>query len=82
MGDLATLRHGRNAFEQRAWAEPHRLLQAADRRRGQCALGNKIELLSERCERRAFDQGTFFAAAMIAPTFSGAKNSAGEIVPA
>ena len=31
MGDLATLRQGRTAFEQRAWAESHRLLQAADR---------------------------------------------------
>jgi DNA-binding CsgD family transcriptional regulator len=29
--NLATLRRGRNAFEQRAWAESYRLLQAADR---------------------------------------------------
>jgi DNA-binding CsgD family transcriptional regulator len=31
MVDLATLGHGRTAFEQRAWAESYRLLQAADR---------------------------------------------------
>jgi DNA-binding CsgD family transcriptional regulator/tetratricopeptide (TPR) repeat protein len=31
MMDLATLRRGRESFEQRAWAESHRLLQAADR---------------------------------------------------
>jgi DNA-binding CsgD family transcriptional regulator len=31
MADLPTVRHGRNAFEQRAWAESYRLLQAADR---------------------------------------------------
>jgi len=29
--DLATLRRGRKSFEQRAWAESYRLLQAADR---------------------------------------------------
>jgi DNA-binding CsgD family transcriptional regulator len=29
--DLATLRHGRESFERRAWAESYRLLQAADR---------------------------------------------------
>ena len=31
MTDLATLRRGRKSFEQRAWAESYRLLQAADR---------------------------------------------------
>src|SRR6188472_4485363 len=31
MTDLATLRRGRTSFEQRAWAESYRLLQAADR---------------------------------------------------
>src|SRR5574339_780462 len=31
MMDLATLRRGREAFEQRAWAESYRLLHAADR---------------------------------------------------
>jgi DNA-binding CsgD family transcriptional regulator/tetratricopeptide (TPR) repeat protein len=31
MMDLATVRHGRQAFEQRRWGEAHRLLQAADR---------------------------------------------------
>ena len=31
MRDLATLRRGRTSFEQRAWAESYRLLQAADR---------------------------------------------------
>ena len=31
MTDLATLRHGRKSFEQRAWVESYRLLQAADR---------------------------------------------------
>jgi DNA-binding CsgD family transcriptional regulator len=31
MRDLATVQRGRNAFEQRAWAESYRLLQAADR---------------------------------------------------
>jgi DNA-binding CsgD family transcriptional regulator len=31
MADLATLRRGRESFEQRAWAESYRLLQAADR---------------------------------------------------
>ena len=31
MADLATLRRGRNSFEQRAWAESYRLLHAADR---------------------------------------------------
>ena len=31
MTDLATLRDGRKSFEQRAWAESCRLLQAADR---------------------------------------------------
>ena len=31
MTDLATLRRGRASFEQRAWAESYRLLQAADR---------------------------------------------------
>jgi DNA-binding CsgD family transcriptional regulator len=30
MTDLSTLRRGRNAFEQRAWAESYRLLHAAD----------------------------------------------------
>jgi DNA-binding CsgD family transcriptional regulator/tetratricopeptide (TPR) repeat protein len=30
MTDLATLRRGRRSFEQRAWAESYRLLQAAD----------------------------------------------------
>ena len=30
MTDLATLRRGRESFEQRAWAESYRLLQAAD----------------------------------------------------
>ena len=30
MTDLATLRRGRKSFEQRAWAESYRLLQAAD----------------------------------------------------
>ena len=29
--DLATLRHGRESFERRSWAESYRLLQAADR---------------------------------------------------
>jgi ATP/maltotriose-dependent transcriptional regulator MalT len=29
--DLATLRHGRESFERRAWAESYRLLRAADR---------------------------------------------------
>ena len=31
MTDLTTLRNGRKSFEQRAWAESYRLLQAADR---------------------------------------------------
>ena len=31
MTDLATLPGGRKSFEQRAWAESYRLLQAADR---------------------------------------------------
>jgi DNA-binding CsgD family transcriptional regulator len=31
MTDLATLRRGRTSFEQRAWADSYRLLQAADR---------------------------------------------------
>ena len=31
MTDLATLQRGRKSFEQRAWAESYRLLQAADR---------------------------------------------------
>lgn len=31
MADLATLRRGRTSFQQRAWAESYRLLQAADR---------------------------------------------------
>ena len=31
MTDLATVRPGRKSFEQRAWAESFRLLQAADR---------------------------------------------------
>jgi DNA-binding CsgD family transcriptional regulator len=31
MRDLATLRRGQKSFEQRAWAESYRLLQAADR---------------------------------------------------
>jgi len=31
MTDLATLRRGRKSFEQRAWAESYRLLEAADR---------------------------------------------------
>ncbi len=31
MTDFATLRRGRQSFQQRAWAESHRLLQAADR---------------------------------------------------
>jgi DNA-binding CsgD family transcriptional regulator/tetratricopeptide (TPR) repeat protein len=31
MTNLATLRRGRKSFEQRAWAESYRLLQAADR---------------------------------------------------
>ena len=31
MTDLATLPRGRKSFEQRAWAESYRLLQAADR---------------------------------------------------
>jgi ATP/maltotriose-dependent transcriptional regulator MalT len=31
MTDLATLQRGRRAFDQRAWAESYRLLQAADR---------------------------------------------------
>ena len=31
MTDLATLRRARKSFEQRAWAESYRLLQAADR---------------------------------------------------
>jgi len=31
MTDLAVLRRGRESFEQRAWAESYRLLQAADR---------------------------------------------------
>jgi DNA-binding CsgD family transcriptional regulator len=31
MTDLATLQRGRKSFEQRAWAEAYRLLQAADR---------------------------------------------------
>ena len=30
MTDLATLRRGRKSFEQRAWAESYRLLQAAE----------------------------------------------------
>ena len=30
MTDLATLRRGRESFEQRAWAESYRLLHAAD----------------------------------------------------
>ena len=29
--DFATLQHGRESFERRAWAEAYRLLQAADR---------------------------------------------------
>jgi DNA-binding CsgD family transcriptional regulator len=31
MTDLATLRRGRESFEQRAWSDSHRLLSAADR---------------------------------------------------
>lgn len=31
MTDLANLRRGRKSFEQRAWADSYRLLQAADR---------------------------------------------------
>src|SRR5262245_22205757 len=31
MTDLATLRRGQKSFEERAWAESYRLLQAADR---------------------------------------------------
>jgi hypothetical protein len=31
MTNLATLRRGRESFEQRGWAESYRLLQAADR---------------------------------------------------
>jgi hypothetical protein len=38
--DLSTLRHGRESFERRAWAESYRLLQAADLA-ANCASGER-----------------------------------------
>jgi DNA-binding CsgD family transcriptional regulator len=96
MADLATLRRGRKAFEQRAWAESYRLLEAADREApldpedlerlavAACLAGqdDDCEAFTARAHQRFLDRGDREGAARAAFWLGFALMGRGAVAPA